>query len=954
MKVLRITIPLSYVILIIVGIFGTSMITTSSISRGNFNQMIPSDDVEENSSSSHYPNLKGLKVTDGTTTLETDKDTYSPGETAIITAEGTTAEMNGSLEWQLESPIEEVAFDFKSRYQEIFQDPSFDDPSIPDWYNESFDFVETTSNYLNLSQAPDPDLLSSEIYYNTTMLSEEEEYIISFDYYSQGENLLKSPSFENGLLGWEGILTPSNLSLIEDSKNASDGDYYVRVNNTNGNILYQNISITSGQYISFSARATGVSSADNWELRLEAYNDTDPTKVEGGITSSDSKNLIPDEKGYAFNVIYNWKVPSNTSYIRAIFRSDGKYTGWVDDFVLAVVPPVLYVSYWGETQKWTNFTNLQSGNHQWESVEISAKIGVNHPTTKTLKFILPDTNSYVDNTTAIWLIDNIAVNLVEDHEKKTGISTVRNKGTIYSTWFHRDLKEDLTSAYDIKAEEPINVTASADVAATIKIKLPQYQVYFGSWTFVFMIHRVDDLGDPLDIKMINITFLIKDHMNYVVQDFYVLRGSTNETVGNESIFTEYFERETEIQSISPGDNVTIIGYLEANSTSNETYQDFYDLDYLEIGTASSYFVWNSSSNPDKAYTWSIFGFIPYNSEGKTVLEGKFDFPNNNSKSVGINFRIPNKGIYGNVSSNLTISIIGTKSYGISLDIPISLPIVKFKINVMNEELPETNYLLTEYLGGNVTVEFSNINNTLEANFPSRNISSKLNIDVSDIDLTIYIDDLSHTPTVIDVSQEFHYHIIENTILWLDPIDPHLPKGDYRFLIRWDTPYSLGIQDQSYLDIVDLNITIEGDLLVVPSEETTKIEQGGQKTINFSVHLLDSQGEYVKSLGGLNLLGKIAGTESFGNLIIYEQNGVYFIDLDVGFDTKPKSYTIEILIFDRDDPLEGSINFEVEESDVSTAPLWGLDNLIEVGGFLILLIAGVTFAGLIFLLNRRMD
>jgi hypothetical protein len=940
--------------LIIVGIFGSSLITTSSIPRGNFNQMISSDDVEEDNTSNHYPNLKGSEVTQGTTTLKTDKDSYSPGETAIITAEGTTAELNGSLEWQLESPIEEIAFDFESRYQDIFQDPSFNDPSVPDWYNESFDSVEATSGYLNLTQTTDPDMSSSEIYYNDTMLKEEEEYVISFDYLSQGANLLNSPSFESGLSDWEGILTPLNVSLIEDKRNASDGDYYVRVNNTNGNILYQNISITSEQYISFSARATGVSSANNWELRLEAYNDTDPTKAKGSKTSSDSVNLIPDVKSYAFNRIYNWKVPANTSYVRAIFKSDGKYTGWVDDLIFAVVPPVLYVSYWGEAQKWTNYTNLQSGTHQWESVEISLKIGVNHPVTKTIKIILPDTNSFVDNTTAFWLIDNFAVNLVEVPEKRTQISTVRNTGTIHSTWFHRDFREDLTSDFDIKAEEPVNVTASADVSATIKIKLPQYQVYFGSWTFVFKIHRVDDLGDPLDSTTINISFLIQDNMNYVVQDLYVLRGYTNETVGNDSVFTEYFERETTIQSISPGDNVTIIGYLEANSTSNESFHDFYDLEYLQIGTVSTYFLWNSSSSPNKRYTWSGFGFIPYNTEGKTVLEGKFDSPHNNSKSFGINFKIPNKGIYGNVSSNLTISIIGTKSYGIAIDIPITIPTVIFKINVLQEDLPETYYYLSEYLRGNITVEFYNINDTLESNFPGRNISSKLNIAVSEIDLTIFIDDLSRTPTDIDVSQEFHYRIIENTILWLDPIDPHLQKGEYKFLIRWDTPHSLGIQDQAFLDIMDLNITIEGDLLVVPSEETTKIDQGGQRTINFSVHLTDSQGGYIKSLGGLNLIGKIAGNESFGNLIIYEQNGIYFIDLDVELEAEPKLYSIEILIFGRDDLLEGSIDFEVEEPDVSTIPLLSLASLFDIGGFLIIVFSGVVFAGLMFLVNKKMD
>ena len=73
----------------------------------------------------------GITVLDRETNLTTDKSTYSPGEWVEIEAMSRTNDMNGSLEWYLESPIGEVAFGFNSSHQDVFKDPTFDDISIP-------------------------------------------------------------------------------------------------------------------------------------------------------------------------------------------------------------------------------------------------------------------------------------------------------------------------------------------------------------------------------------------------------------------------------------------------------------------------------------------------------------------------------------------------------------------------------------------------------------------------------------------------------------------------------------------------------------------------------------------------------------------------------------------------------------------------------------------------------
>jgi len=145
----------------IVAIVVIADITSPPKSLVQFNQI----GIDRNfKTSSNAPfNQIGTEITSGNTTLRTDKDSYVPGEWVEITAESITAEMNGSLEWQLESPISEVAFDFESDFQDIFEDRTFDHPNIPDWTNESFHVIEATSGFLNLTEVPDPDINEVEV-----------------------------------------------------------------------------------------------------------------------------------------------------------------------------------------------------------------------------------------------------------------------------------------------------------------------------------------------------------------------------------------------------------------------------------------------------------------------------------------------------------------------------------------------------------------------------------------------------------------------------------------------------------------------------------------------------------------------------------------------------------------------------------------------------------------------
>lgn len=939
--------------LFILNIYTSPEVTDLSISYGTLDYSVKKQDDMTKLSSNHAPVPRvASEITFGKTNITTDKDTYAPGEWMTITAESNSDEMNGSLEWQLESPIGEVAFDFYSDFQNIFEDPTFDNTTVLDWKNEGFDFVETPLDYLNLTTIPDIDEDAAEIFYNSTTL-DPGRYLVSFQYKSQGKNLLKNPSFEtNDTSGWYGSI--SNVTVVSDPTNASDGSHYASINATEGMILYQNITDwTGGRTVTFSAKATGTSVTDYWTIKLEAFNSTGHSL---GSTSVNSQDSTPDESGYAFNQIMNWKTPLNTTKLQVSFHGyEDTYIGWLDDCYLADVPPKMIFSYWGEDKKWKE-KPLSSGSHEWISTgyrEYIIDIGKN--LSKTFRFILPDDNSFANNATSYWLLDNITVNLVTAPDKKwdpiTNVGT-EFKGEINSTWIHMDgTHENLTSKLDVVIDEPINGTSDCHV--TIDLELPSYKLFFGSWIFMLMIHQIDDANQFINTQAINISFIVEDQLNYVVQDIFVLRGSTNVTVGNDSVFTEYFEQETNIPAISPGDNVTLIGYLEANSSKGK----WYDLSYLQQGEVSDpvvEFRWSSNWPSRDNISWSEIGFIPFDKSGETILDGNFPSPWDNTSTMGLNFQIPNRGIIGNIIANLTFTLTGTNERAdgqggepLDYEIPLNLPPVEFQVKVIEENLPTTSYYLTDYLSGNITLEFFNINDTLESVFSNRNISSKLDIPMTDLYLTIFLNDLDHTPEV-EISQEFHYHYLGKTVVWLDYIDPHLLSGTYAFIIRWNTPYKLGYQDLAMLNISAHNIEIKGILKVISSGDAPKIEQGDQTVINFSVHLDNATGKFI---GGLNL--QAISEQTNESYTIYEEDNMYFVTIDVDPDLELSNYTIQILVLGRHGSI-GELSYTViERPIIPTDVVTPLDVIIEFGGFGLFLLVGFVVVGLLYWSNKKL-
>ena len=953
LKIFRYIIPLSFVVLLFANVFALSLATTPNIFHDISNVSSLKEGYSSGETPSEIPKNKiGELIIDGETNLTTDKEKYNPGESVTITADSKYNDMNGSLEWRLESPIGEIPFDFYSDLQKVFQDPNFNNLSIPDWTNgstEPFDFVESTSGYLNLTATADGDENDNEIYfYNATVPKDGKRYLISFDYFSKGENILDNPGFEGGITtGW---YNSSFFTAKNDPNNASEGNWYLEVNGTAKYLLQQNVTsgFTSGRYVTLSAKGTGNTAADFWSLRIEAYNSSG--NLLGQASSVyDSTALTTDKKGYVFNKILNWQIPNDTNHLRVNFigddtSGDGLYTGWVDDFCLAEIPPALMFSYWGESDQWENIT-INGGNHEWEQTPQNGFIfdvsdNVTESGLKTFRFLLNDESVFTNITTAYWLIDNITLNEVTKTKPETLLSTVRNTGSINSTWTHRGYEEVLLSNFDIKVED---ATPNSSVQAMITVEIPSHQVYFGSWIFMLTIHREGVIPED-QTKRINISFIVEEPMNYVPQDIYMLRGSTNVTVGNDSIYTDYFEQETDIEAISPGDNVTVLGYLEANSTQSE----WYDLEYLLISSATVEYTWYSNWGSKENITWIEPFFIVYDEKGESVLDGNFSTPFNNIKSLGFNFVIPDRGIFGNLNATLSLTLANTNpkpnnvgGTPLTLDISLNLPPVRFGVNVTNENLPASSYYLTDFVDGNISVELLNVKTNLTDIYPSRNITSNISVPYKDLDLSILIGNESGAMI------ELHHIIIGNNILWLDDIYPNFGTGLYEFWIRWNVPYKQGITDYERINITAHTIIVQGTLEIPAITTIPKIVQGGSKTFNFTVQLSETG----KLIRGLNLKSVIVGTESNETLIVYEEDDVYKIDVEVAFDSEVKQYTIQIFIPGSTNYLT-EIKYEVIELTQETDRVELTDVIVTIGGLAFFLVLGIGVSGVLFIANKR--
>jgi len=162
-------------------------------------------------------------------------------------------------------------------------------------------------------------------------------------------------------------------------------------------------------------------------------------------------------------------------------------------------------------------------------------------------------------------------------------------------------------------------------------------------------------------------------------------------------------------------------------------------------------------------------------------------------------------------------------------------------------------------------------------------------------------------------------------------------------------YFQGRQKLPYEGKINLGDTVAGGTLkVVAPTGIPKIKQGGQDTLNFSILLEETE----VRIGGLNLYATFAENVTIGNLVVYEQLGVYFLDLNIRSDMAVGTYEIEIYVKGQVEFI-GIVTFQVEELIVEDPDKVNpLDLAIEFGGFALFIALAFAIIGLMFRINSK--
>ncbi|MHA2075234.1 MAG: hypothetical protein ACW97X_11490, partial [Candidatus Hodarchaeales archaeon] len=227
-----------------------------------------------------------------------------------------------------------------------------------------------------------------------------------------------------------------------------------------------------------------------------------------------------------------------------------------------------------------------------------------------------------------------------------------------------------------------------------------------------------------------------------------------------------------------------------------------------------------------------------------------------------------------------------------------------------------------------------------------NITSNITVPITDLDLEVILENEDDSEQVRTLNSNY----IGNNLLWLNIIDPHLTAGTYNLWIRWNTAYKIGIVEYERIGTTNLSINIQGTLSIPPISETTEIYQGDFATINFTVILVET-GVFI---GGLNLKGITSGLESNGTHVVYEEQGVYKIDLDIPYDIEAKEYVLQIYITGSSN-LISELTYKVEERIIeNTAKEEPIDQIVKFGGLGIFLVVGVGVVGVLYWVNKSIN
>ncbi|MHA1989947.1 MAG: hypothetical protein ACW981_00290 [Candidatus Hodarchaeales archaeon] len=516
------------------------------------------------------------------------------------------------------------------------------------------------------------------------------------------------------------------------------------------------------------------------------------------------------------------------------------------------------------------------------------------------------------------------------------------KGTLLQTYEYEDVEVQTNVSVSYQASWRGTVLDNF-AYANFTVDLPKDLVYLGNWRFSlsYQPQELDidnnqvNVGSRIDLHIpINITDTIQFNSNFK----YVQRGY------NDTLNAPIYQNETSFSNFySPGDQIVQIGELFYETTM----ESFESLPYTNV---NGYVLSNASESNIEDYTWTSSSNLQrFDKNGVTIKEGNFsqiDIPNP-SKSWGVNYQIPIRGLYGNVTNTLFVTfptsiefdefLTPNANIGAVYELDLGKFQVKFLTEIIDEVLPfDRVYYITEFLEGNFKVNTTHYNTSINDLYPNHNITTDLLIPREDLNFNVFFAKKVDNSSVLD----FVVNLFEENFFFSKKIDPNLDiPNEYNLQILWADAYNVGDEDNSKMKFVELDSTIfpikiRGTLRMSLPLEIIKVRQNENLEVSFNVTIE----ELSANANGLQIFGILSdsnGTLQTNSTIpTQEKDGEYSLFYTVKDDLSLGLYVIDL--FTVNNEKLGDISFFViapeKEPDPQTSEIY-----VFLGAALVVLI-----------------
>jgi hypothetical protein len=248
------------------------------------------------------------------TTFTTDKTEYKPGDQVNVQATTDVRGFNGSMDWTIKNPINELVFSpTKSATDIFFDDPSFsNDSTLIDWNNNDGFILNAENNYINITSTT---VTQKQLVYNKYS-DIKGNFLVEFNYKtnSTADNGNMTLTYWNGSSYNNFFLNITNNNIVTfeksmfiDTTNASINSLFFTLSSVSNWIIYPFTISYDEKVIDFSDGNSKSGTLQNVWIHGKTNSQRDVISVNYFIHSS-----ISIEKSV---VTFNFTLPSTQVYM---------------------------------------------------------------------------------------------------------------------------------------------------------------------------------------------------------------------------------------------------------------------------------------------------------------------------------------------------------------------------------------------------------------------------------------------------------------------------------------------------------------------------------------------------------------------------------------------------------------------------------------------------------------